>query len=195
MAKIAIVYHSGYGHTKKLAEVIQDGAIKAGADAELYNADDLASPETGPWDELAKADAIVFGAPTYMGSASAGFKAFADASSKAWFTGQWKDKLAGGFTTSGSPSGDKSNTLAQMATLASQHGMIWVSTGMMPGFGMADSDYDTAINRQGFFLGVGVQAKNGLPPEQAPDAAELETGRQYGARIAHAAARWTRGAA
>ena len=84
MAKIAIVYHSGYGHTAKVTEHVRKGAAEAGSDVTLYKAEDLASPESGPWDELAAADAIIFGAPTYMGSASAPMKQFMDASSKAW---------------------------------------------------------------------------------------------------------------
>ena len=53
-----------------------------GVEASLYKAEDLSNPDKGPWDQLAAADAIIFGAPTYMGSASAQFKQFADASSK-----------------------------------------------------------------------------------------------------------------
>ena len=98
--KVAIVYHSGYGHTAAVAEHVAKGAAGvAGAEAVLYKAEELASPNEGPWDQLAAADAIVFGAPTYMGSASAPFKQFADASSKVWFTQGWKDKLAAGSPT------------------------------------------------------------------------------------------------
>ncbi len=42
-----------------------------------------------------------------MGSVSWQFKKFADASSKAWFTMAWKDKLAAGFTNSATLNGDK----------------------------------------------------------------------------------------
>ncbi|NOU07338.1 MAG: NADPH-dependent FMN reductase, partial [Hyphomicrobiaceae bacterium] len=95
MSKIAIVYHSGYGHTAVLAESIATGArAVAGSDVTVYKADDLASPDKGPWAELAAADAIIFGAPTYMGSLSAPFKQFMDASSKAWYGDVWKNKIA-----------------------------------------------------------------------------------------------------
>ncbi len=84
MAKIAIVYHSGFGHTGKVAEHVRIGARDLpGADVTLYKADDLTSPDAGPWNELRAADATIFGAPTYMGSASAVFKQFMEASSKA----------------------------------------------------------------------------------------------------------------
>ena len=97
MAKnIAIVYHSGFGHTAKLAEYIALGVSQV-AEVEGY----LLSVDNIDWDILASADVIVMGCPTYMGSASAPFKAFMDASSKAWSQQIWQGKLAAGFTNSG----------------------------------------------------------------------------------------------
>jgi multimeric flavodoxin WrbA len=59
--------------------------------------------------DLTFAEAIIFGAPTDTGGPSAQFKAFEDASSHAVMTQGhgWKDKIAAGFTNSGSRSGDK----------------------------------------------------------------------------------------
>ena len=37
MARIAIVYHSGYGHTKKLAQAVEAGASEAGAQVTLLS--------------------------------------------------------------------------------------------------------------------------------------------------------------
>ena len=196
MTKIAIVYHSGYGHTAKVAEHVRIGAASAdGAEVTLYKADDLTSPESGPWDELAAADAIIFGAPTYMGSASAVFKQFQDASSKAWFTHAWKDKIAAGFTNSGSLYGDKSSTLQQFSTLAAQHGMVWVGTGMMPGYNASTKDINAVHNRASFTLGLGVQSLTDLPAEQTPDRFDLETAEMFGKRVADATLRWVRGKA
>ena len=87
MTKVAIVYHSGYGHTAKLAEAVAEGVTRGGAEVSLLKADDLTKPDEGPWDQLNEADAIIFGAPTYMGSASATFKQFQDATSKVWMSG------------------------------------------------------------------------------------------------------------
>ena len=176
MAKVAIVYHSGYGHTAKVADHVRIGAASADvAEVALCKADDLTSPETGPWDELAAADPIVFGAPTYMGSVSAVFKQFQDASSKPWFAQVWKDKIAAGFTNSGSLSGDKSETLSQFATLAAQHGMIWVGTGMMPGYNASTKASGAVHNRLSYFLGLGVQSLTDKPAEETPDRFDLET--------------------
>ena len=196
MATIAIVYHSGYGHTAKVAEHVRIGAASAdGAEVTLYKTDDLTSPESGPWDELAVADAIIFGAPTYMGSASAVFKQFQDATSKPWFTQEWKDKIAAGFTNSGSLSGDKSETLQQFATLAAQHGMVWVGTGMVPGYNASTKDYDAVHNRLSYFLGLGVQSLTDKPAEESPDRFDLETAEQFGERVAETTLRWVRGKA
>ncbi|MEM1105908.1 MAG: flavodoxin family protein [Pseudomonadota bacterium] len=195
MATIAIVYHSGYGHTAKVAEHVKAGADETGADVTLYKADDLQSADEGPWDALAAADAIIFGAPTYMGSASAVMAKFIEATSKIWFADGWKDKIAAGFTNSGSLAGDKNETLHRFATLAGQLGMIWVSFGMKSGYNMSGSSMETAVNRAGYSLGLGTQSMTDLPADQAPDPADLETARLFGARIAEATQRWVRGAA
>ena len=96
MAKnIAIVYHSGFGHTQKLAQYIALGVSQI-AEVDCC----LMSVEQIDWQILADADAIIMGCPTYMGSASAPFKAFMDASSKVWSEQAWQGKLAAGFTNS-----------------------------------------------------------------------------------------------
>ena len=125
--KIVIVYHSGYGHTGKVAE-----AVAAGSGGALLAIDAEGNLPAGGWEQLAAADAIVFGSPTYMGSVSWQFKKFADASSKPWYGQQWKNKLAAGFTNSASMNGDKLSTLHYFFTLSQQHGMLWLGTGMMP---------------------------------------------------------------
>jgi NAD(P)H dehydrogenase (quinone) len=178
MRKVVVAFHSGYGHTRKVAEAVVDGAASvAGIEAGLL---DLSALDDAGWRRLAEADAIVFGAPTYMGGPSAQFKAFADASSKVWFTQGWKDKIAGGFTCSLTMSGDKYATLMAMVTLAMQHGMIWVGLGMLPAERAGDPD---RLNRLGSYLGVMAQADN-LPPDQSPPPGDLETAFVYGQRIA-----------
>jgi NAD(P)H dehydrogenase (quinone) len=190
-AKIAIVYHSGYGHTAKVAEHVRKGAASVkGADVRLYKAEGLATPDSGPWDELASADAIIFGTPTYMGSASGVMKTFIDATSKAWFNRTWANKIAAGFTVSGSLSGDKTVTLQQLATLAAQQGMVWVGNDIPSGYNSSKSDFATAHNRAGHFLGLAVQALTDLPAEQTPDRYELETAELFGKRVAEASLRW-----
>ena len=181
MTQIVIAYHSGYGHTRKVAEAVQAGAaLVPGARAALLEVNQI---DDAGWNLLAAADAVVFGAPTYMGGASAPFKVFADASAKAWFSQLWKDKLAGGFTCSLNMSGDKFSTLMYFVTFAMQHGMIWVGTGTQ---GAATPGDPQSVNRLGGFLGVMAQADN-VPPEQSPPAGDIESARGYGRRIAEKA--------
>lgn len=192
MARIAIVYHSGYGHTAKVAEHVRKGAGISGAEVRLYKAEDLSAPDQGPWAELSNADAIIFGAPTYMGSVSAVMKQFIDASSKIWMSRGWENKLAAGFTTSGSLSGDKQVSLQQLATFAAQQGMIWVGNSVPTGYNSSGHDFDTALNRAGFFLGLGTQSLVDLAADQTPNEGDLRTAELFGKRVAEATLRWAR---
>lgn len=186
MAHIAIVYHSGYGHTARQAEAVARGAASVpGATAQLVKAEDA----DAHWGDLQKADAIVFGAPTYMGGVSAPFKAFMDASSKIWFTQEWKDKVAAGFTNSASQSGDKLSTLLQLAVFAAQHGMIWVGLGLLPGNNSSKGSVED-VNRLGSFLGAMAQSNADQGPEFGPPQADLKTAELLGERVAKTAARW-----
>ena len=76
-SSIVVVYHSGYGHTHRMAE-----AVAKGAGAALHAIDAEGNLSEDGWAALDAADAIIFGAPTYMGGPSWQFKRFADASSK-----------------------------------------------------------------------------------------------------------------
>ncbi len=183
MTIVAIVYHSGFGHTEKQAEAVGQGAREGGAEVDIILATDLQSPDTGPWDRLDAADAIIFGSPTYMGSVSGPFEMFADATSKRWFAGAWKDKLAAGFTCSSSFSGDKQMTLMRMCTLAMQHSMLWVSLGLMSGRSEHPGTDPENLNRLGFYFGAAAQAGN-VPADQEPEASDLATAAHLGRRVA-----------
>ena len=193
MTTVAIVYHSGYGHTAVVAEHVAKGVTGAGAEARLLRitgADQDMDPVLAA---ITEADAVIFGAPTYMGGPSAPFKVFADASSKVWFTHGWKDKIAAGFTNSLSLSGDKLSTLEYFSVLAAQHGMVWVSTGLMPGAATGDASID-GVNRLGSSLGLMTQSENAAP-DVTPGAGDKKTAELFGARVADAALRWSRGKA
>ena len=189
---IAIVYHSGYGHTKKQAEAVRDGAATiAGTRVEMLAIDAEGNlPETA-WATLNAADAIVFGSPTYMGNVSWQFKKFADASSKPWYARSWKDKVAAGFTNSASINGDKLATLQALGTLAMQHGMIWVGTGMVASNSKAALRDD--LNWLAGYSGLMAQSPSDASPDEGPLPGDLETARQFGARVAETTRRWGRG--
>lgn len=188
MVHVAVVYHSGYGHTAKVAETLADAAKAAGATVDLIKADAITDAE---WDALDKANAIIFGAPTYMGSLSGPFKIFMDATSKKWGDRKWKDKIAGGFTNSGSYSGDKFNSLQQLITLAMQHAMIWVGQAVLPPtFDAGEMPDIDKINRLGSFGGLMTQSNHKQGADVAPGKGDLETAKIYARRIVDIAKRF-----
>ncbi|MGL6118387.1 flavodoxin family protein [Plesiomonas sp.] len=189
MCKVAVVYHSGYGHTQKQAEAVFAGINSvAGVDAALYQIDSQGELPDDAFSQLEEADAIVFGSPTYMGMASWQFKKFADASSRPWFTQKWKDKIAAGFTNSATMNGDKHSTLHYFFTLAMQHSMIWVGTGLMPSNTKAADRND--INYVGAFAGAMAQSPADASPEEGPLPGDLKTARLFGKRIAEVTLKW-----
>lgn len=183
MAKISIVYHSGYGHTKKQAEAVHEGVAEvAGISVDLIAIDAEGQLPEGAWEALAASDGIIFGSPTYMGGPSWQFKRFADASSRPWFGQAWKDKVAAGFTNSASMNGDKVSTLHYFVTLAMQHSMVWIGAGMMPANTKAAQRND--LNYMGSFTGLMAQSPSDSSPDEGPLPGDLETARRFGERVA-----------
>ena len=181
MSTVAIVYHSGYGHTQRMAQAVAEGAA-----GHLIAIDADGNLPAGGWEQLKAADAIIFGSPTYMGSASWQFKKFADASSKPWFSQDWKDKLFAGFTNSAAMNGDKLSTLSWMVTLAMQHGGIWVGLGILPSSSKAATRNDP--NYLGTYSGAVAQSPSDASAgEMLPG--DLETARSLGRRVADIAGR------
>lgn len=180
---ICVPYFSGAGHTALLARAIAEGAGGARViDVTVIRPDD--------WEALDAATVIVFGAPTYMGSTAARFDQFLEeASGPRWHTGQWRDKLAGGFTVACHPSGDKGFALQRLATFAAQMGMIWVGQAEI---GTPVIEDRPGINRDGSWLGL--MATEVQADDKLLDVTDLETARLYGARLASAARRWQAGA-
>ncbi|MDP5008442.1 MAG: flavodoxin family protein [Glaciimonas sp.] len=190
MTKIAIVYHSGYGHTKKQAEAVEAGVVLGDATPEMIAIDAEGNLSDAAWASLEAADGIIFGSPTYMGNASWQFKKFADASSKPWFASKWKDKVAAGFTNSASPNGDKHSTIAYFMTLAMQHSMVWVGTGLMPQSSKAAQRND--VNHLGGFSGALAQSPSDSSPEEGPVPGDLETAKLFGKRVAETTRRFNK---
>ncbi|WEO95052.1 flavodoxin family protein [Streptomyces sp. FXJ1.172] len=187
---VSIAFHSGFGHTAVLAEAVRAGAADAGAEVHLIKVDEITDEQ---WETLDRSDAIVFGSPTYMGTASGAFHVFAEGTSGRWYTRAWQDKLAAGFTNSASKSGDKLHTLQFFQTLAAQHGMHWVNLGLLPGWNSSTAS-ENDLNRLGFFSGAAAQSNN----DQGPDAvhkADLATAEHLGRRVTQAALVFARGRA
>lgn len=169
---LAIVYHSPYGHTAKVASYIAQGAEQEGIVVHCMNIEHV------DWEILDQADAMVLGCPTYMGSLTSALKQFMEQSSKRWLARTWQGKLAAGFTNGGGLSGDKLAVLQQINLFAMQHGMLWSGLPFMPtGRGSED------INRMSSFLGLMTQSDN-APPEITPPDGDLETAARFGKYLA-----------
>ena len=186
MTHIAIVYHSGMGHTQAIAESIARGAriddpVHSSVHVTVLSVETLVDPNSESWTVLDRADAMVFGSPTYMGTVSAAFKAFMDATGNRWYSRSWMDKLAAGFTVGGGLAGDKQSTLQAMSIFACQHGMIWVSMGVGVG--------EAGIDRLSSSIGMMAQADNG-PVDETPPIEDHATAERFGERIARLAMRW-----
>ncbi|MDM1758504.1 MULTISPECIES: flavodoxin family protein [unclassified Acinetobacter] len=169
---LAIVYHSPYGHTAKVAQHIAQGAAKVEVAVHLMNIEHI------DWDVLDQADGIIFGCPTYMGNLTSGLKLFMEQSSKRWLARAWQGKLAAGFTNGGGLSGDKLAVLQQINLFAMQHGMLWTGLPMMPtGRGTED------LNRMSSFLGLMTQSDN-APVDVTPPKGDLQTAIWFGEYVA-----------
>ena len=181
MTTTVVVYHSGYGHTQRMAQFVAEGA-----GAELLAIDADGNLPEGGWETLAAADAIIMGSPTYMGTVSWQFKKFADASSKAWFAGAWKDKVFAGFTNSASMNGDKLSTLHYLFTLAMQQGGVWVGNSVMPSNTKAAQRNDP--NYLGSFSGAMAQSPADAGANEMPQG-DLDSAKVFGKRVADFTAR------
>lgn len=181
MSRTVILFHSGYGHTAKVAQ-----AVAEGSGGTLMAIDAEGNLPAGGWEQLAAADTIVFGSPTYMGGPSWQFKKVADASSKVWFTLGWKNKLAAAFTNSATMNGDKFSTLQYMFTLSQQHGMLWVGMGMhAPNAKKSTRD---EVNNVGGYSGLmTVTPSDASAEEMIPG--DIATAKAFGQRVAEASAR------
>ncbi|MCT2592482.1 flavodoxin family protein [Streptomyces sp. N2-109] len=188
--RVAVAYHSGFGHTARQAQAVAAGACEVtGTTVELLPVDRL---DDAAWASLDAADAIVFGAPTYMGSPSAAFKSFAEETSAAMQDGmRWQDKIAAGFTNSGAMSGDKLNSLVDFALLAAQHGMLWVGLAQQAGWSSSTGSVED-LNRLGSWLGAMAQSDNDTSAETVPPATDLRTARELGRRVATVAGTYRR---
>ena len=178
---IVIVFHSGYGHTRKIAE-----AVAEGSGGRLLAIDADGALPQGGWEALEAADAIVFGSPTYMGNVSWQFKKFADASSAFWARQGWKDKLGAAFTNSASVAGDKQTTLYTMFTLAQQHGMVWVGTGLMPS--NAKSARRDDVNYLSSFAGLATATPSDASTDEMVEG-DIPTATLFGRRLRATVAR------
>lgn len=180
MKTIAVIFHSVTGTTKSIAHAICEGVQSVeGVSVNLLriNGKDIINGRYNSQvvlESISRADAVIFGSPTYMGSVSAQFKAFADASSEIWSVGGWTNKIAAGFTVGSCYAGDQEVTMQYFQTLANQHGMLWA------GIDMRGIKRDNIPNLMGAQSGV-IAKSEGTEIHQD----DLITAQYLGRRVAH----------
>jgi multimeric flavodoxin WrbA len=187
MTTVTVVFQSGQGHTKALADAILKGVNSVesvrGQSARILpqNIREGRFKDESLMADLDRSDGIVFGCATYMGSGSAVFKAFLEAAFLPhWLEQRWKDKVAAGFTNSASQNGDKLATLLQLTVFAMQMGMIWVGVGDLPGNNWTGGAR-TDLNRLGTWVGAMGQSN---ADEGEPSIGDIDTAERFGSRVA-----------
>lgn len=143
--KINIIFHSLYGHVFKLAEAIAEGAKQVkGADVKILQVQETLPndilvkmnaletkkmfahiPVATP-DNLAEADAVIFGTPTRFGMMSAQMRTFLDATGQLWMKGALIGKVGSVFTSTATQHGGQETTIVSFHTTLLHHGMILV---------------------------------------------------------------------
>lgn len=143
--KINIVFHSLYGHIYSMAEAVAEGARQvSGAKVGLFQVPETLTPEllakvgaaeakkkfahipVATNDNLAEADAIIFGAPTRYGVAVSQMRAFLDATGSLWAAGALIGKVGSVFTSSATQHGGQESTILSFHVTLLHQGMIIV---------------------------------------------------------------------
>jgi NAD(P)H:quinone oxidoreductase type IV len=144
-AKVQIVFYSMYGHIYKLAEAVAAGAREVeGVEVSLYQVSELVPEEvlarTGATaaraafahvavaqpEQLAEADAIIFGTPTRFGNMCAQMRNFLDQTGQLWARGALIGKVGSVFTSSATQHGGQETTITSFHSTLLHHGMMVV---------------------------------------------------------------------
>ena len=199
MCRVLIVHYSMYGHTYKMAEAVAAGVHEvAGCEAVVKRV-----PETLPTEvlgmmgaldaqqgmatipiamvnDLAEADAIIFGTPTRFGNMCGQMRQFLDATGGLWTKGSLVGKVGSVFTCSATQHGGQESTILSFHTTLLHHGMVVV--GLPYAFaGQMGVTEITGCSPYGASTIAGGQG------ERMPSANELAGARYQGAHVARIA--------
>ncbi|MCJ7562515.1 MAG: flavodoxin domain-containing protein [Thermoplasmata archaeon] len=116
MARILICYYSRSGNTKKMAYLIQKGAMEEGVDVDTLDVKDVKI------DSLLGYDGIILGSPTYYGLPSYQIKELIDKSNK--LHGKLEGKVGGAFSSSTNIGGGNETTVLSILESLLIHGMV-----------------------------------------------------------------------
>jgi len=197
--KVAIIYYSATGTTYRLARAVEEGATEAGADARLRKVRELAPEEAiasnqgwaahrlesqhvveASLDNLAWADALIFGTPTRYGLPTAQLKQYLDTTGPLWAKGALVNRIYSAFTGSGTAHGGQETTIINVNTTFYHWGAIIIG----PGYA------DPIQFKVGNPYGASFTSNNGA---LKPDETALASARFQGRRVAELAAQFVDG--
>jgi NAD(P)H dehydrogenase (quinone) len=196
MSKILIVYYSMYTHIHKMAEAIAEGVQEVpGCEVIIRRVPETLPPEViaamgaqdaqkamahipiAQVDDLATADAIIFGTPTRFGNMCGQMRQFLDATGQLWMKGALVGKAGSVFTSSGTQHGGQESTILSFHTTLLHHGMVIV--GLPYAFaGQMDNSEITGGSPYGASTIAGTKG------ERVPTVNELAGARFQGAHVA-----------
>ena len=202
--KILIVYYSMYGHIHRMAEAVAEGARAVkGAGVFMYHIPETLTDEelkkmgaveaqkklayvpVCKVDDLATADAIIFGTPTRFGNMCGQMRQFLDATGGLWLKGALVGKVGSVFASSATQHGGQESTILTFHTFLLHQGMIIV--GLPYAFqGQMRIDEITGGSPYGASTIAGTQG------ERMPSENELNAARFQGRHVAEITARLTR---
>ena len=195
---VAVIYYSATGTVYALAQAAAEGAEKAGANVRLRKVAELAPPEAisakPAWeqhlqdtadvaeaslDDLAWADAVLFGTPTRFGNPASALRAFLETTGALWMRGQLADKVYSAFTASNTAHGGQETTLLALGNTFYHWGGIIVPPGYTdPVHLQSGNPYGTShVAGSGPPNDVALQAARHQARRAADIAAALKAGR------------------
>jgi NAD(P)H dehydrogenase (quinone) len=143
--KVLVVFYSMYGHIYKMAEAVAEGAkAVAGAEVEIRRVPETLAPDVlekmgaveaqkalshvpvCTVEELAQADAVVFGTPTRFGNMCGQMRQFLDATGSLWAEGALVGKVGSVFASSATQHGGQESTILNFHVTLLHHGFVVV---------------------------------------------------------------------
>ena len=143
--KVLVLYYSTYGHVHKMAEAVAEGVNQVdGAEAVLRRVPETLPPEvlekmgavdaqkalehvpTATVDDLASADAVIFGTPTRFGNMCGQMRQFLDATGQLWMNGALVGKVGSVFTSTATQHGGQESTILSFHITLLHHGFVIV---------------------------------------------------------------------
>ena len=193
--KVVVVFDTRFGNTHTLAEAVAEGAQEVEGTEVCLRRVEITEPEAiiqqnEPWrranerfraipqvtlEEMAEADALIFGSPTRFGNMTAPLKKLWDSTGRLWMEGKLLGKVGAAFTSTSTPHGGNEMTLISMFIPMYHHGMIVVT----PGYG------DPAVLEAG--SPYGASSVSGPMSDKPPTENDLKVARYLGQRVAQVA--------